>query len=452
MSGSAKTCTHDEGPRHRGARRSPRMTLRIGVAGLGTVGTGVLRLLAANAELIAARAGRPIVVTAVAARDRNRDRGLPLDGIHWLDDPSQLATDPAVDVVVELIGGSDGAALALAQAALAHGRPFVTANKALIAVHGAALAAAAEASGAPLAFEAAVAGGIPVIKALREGLAGNRISRVAGILNGTCNYILTAMRDQKREFGDVLAEAQALGYAEADPSFDIDGVDTAHKLTILAALAFGRPVGFGAVHVEGIRRVTALDIAFAEELGYRIKLLGIARQVGDGVEARVHPCMVPATASIARVDGVFNAVVAEGDAVGRIMLEGRGAGAGPTASAVVADLIDLARRRYTPSWGAALATLGPANPLPMDAHTGAYYLRLMVIDRPGVIADVTAVLRDHGVSLGSLLQHGRSPGEAVPVVLVTHDTQEASMRAALARIAALDAVLEPPALIRIEPG
>jgi homoserine dehydrogenase len=434
------------------SRRTPLVTLRVGLAGLGTVGGGVLRLLRDNAELITARAGAPIVVTAVSARDRLRDRGVSLEGLRWLDDPIALATDPAVDVVVELIGGAHGPARALADATIAHGRPLVTANKALIAVHGAALARAAEATGAPLAFEASVAGGIPIIKALREGLAGNRISRVAGILNGTCNYILTAMREHKREFADVLAEAQALGYAEADPSFDIDGVDTAHKLAILAGLAFGGPVAFDAVHVEGIRHVSALDIAFADELGYRIKLLGIARQVGAGVEARVHPCMVPESASLARVDGVFNAVVAEGDFVGRIMLEGRGAGAGPTASAVVADLIDLARGHRTPSWGAALATLGPITTLPIDAHVGAYYLRLMVIDRPGVIADVAAVLRDHGVSLGSLLQHGRSPGEAVPVVLVTHDTQEAAMRAALNRIAALDAVLEPPALIRIEPG
>jgi homoserine dehydrogenase len=323
-------------------------------------------------------------------------------------------------------------------------------------VHGALLAATAEASGVPLAFEAAVAGGIPVIKALREGLAGNRISRIAGILNGTCNYILTQMRERGREFAEVLADAQKLGYAEADPSFDIDGVDAAHKLAILAALAFGRPVAFDAVYVEGIRRISALDIAFATELGYRIKLLGIARQAdGDpehGISARVHPCMVPHTAPIARVDGVFNAVVAEGDFVGRVMLEGRGAGAGPTASAVVADLVDLARNRLTPVWGAAGDSLSSVPSVPMSTHVGAYYLRLMVVDRPGVIADVTAVLRDSGISLESMLQRGRSPGEAVPVVLVTHETQESAMRAALERIAGLDAVLEAPTLIRIEEG
>ena len=426
--------------------------LSVGVAGLGTVGAGVLRLLRDNADVVTARAGRPVAVTAVSAHDRGRDRGVPLTGLRWYDDPVALVTDAAVDVVVEVIGGSEGPGRALVEAALAAGKPVVTANKALLAVHGAALAAAAERAGVPLAFEAAVAGGIPVIKALREGLAGNRITRVAGILNGTCNYILTVMRERGREFADVLAEAQKLGYAEADPAFDIDGIDAAHKLAILAALAFGRPVAFDAVYVEGIRRVSALDIAFAAELGYRIKLLGLARRTEAGIEARVHPCMVPQAAPIAQVDGVFNAVVAEGDFVGRVMLVGRGAGAGPTASAVVADLIDIARGRSTPVWGAASGALSDAPSVPMEAHVGATYLRLMVVDRPGVIADVTAVLRDQGISLESLLQRGRSPGEAVPVVLVTHETTEAAMRAALARIAALDAVLEDPAIIRIEPG
>ena len=426
--------------------------LSVAVAGLGVVGAGVLRLLRDNADVVAARAGRPVIVTAVSARNRNRDRGVPVAGLRWYNDPLAMVADEAVDVVVEVIGGSEGPGRAVVEAALAAGKPVVTANKALMAVHGAALAAAAERAGVPLAFEAAVAGGIPVIKALREGLAGNRISRVAGILNGTCNYILTVMRERGREFADVLAEAQKLGYAEADPSFDVDGIDAAHKLAILAALAFGRPVAFDAVHVEGIRHVSALDIAFAAELGYRIKLLGLARRTEAGIEARVHPCMVPQASPIARVDGVFNAVVAEGDFVGRIMLEGRGAGAGPTASAVVADLIDIARGRSTPVWGAASGALSDAPSVPMAAHVGAYYLRLMVVDRPGVIADVTAVLRDQGISLESMLQRSRSPGEAVPVVLVTHETRESAMRAALSRIAALDAVLENPALIRIEPA
>jgi homoserine dehydrogenase len=426
--------------------------LSVGLAGLGTVGAGLLKLLRDNAAVVTARAGRPIAVTAVAARDRTRDRGVPLTGLRWYDDPVALAADKAIDVVVEAIGGSEGPARALVTAALAAGKPVVSANKALLAVHGAELAASAERAGVVLGFEAAVAGGIPVIKALREGLAGNHITRVAGILNGTCNYILTVMRERGREFAEVLAEAQKLGYAEADPSFDIDGIDAAHKLAILAALAFGRPVAFDAVHVEGIRRISALDIAFAGELGYRIKLLGLARRTEAGIEARVHPCMVPQAAPIARVDGVFNAVVAEGDFVGRIMLEGRGAGAGPTASALAADLIDIARGRTTPVWGAASGALSDAPSVPMAAHVGTYYLRLMVVDRPGVIADVTAVLRDEGISLESMLQRGRSPGEAVPVVLVTHETREAAMSAALARIAALDAVLEDPAMIRIEPA
>ena len=424
--------------------------LAIGVAGLGTVGAGVLKLLRDNAGIIAARAGRPIAVTAVAARDRTRDRGVALDGLRWYEDPVALATDDTVDVVVELIGGSDGPAKGLVEAALAAGKPVVTANKALLALHGGALAEKAESAGVALAFEAAVAGGIPAIKGLREGLAANNIARVTGILNGTCNYILTCMRDQGREFADVLSEAQKLGYAEADPSFDIDGVDAAHKLAILAALAFGRPVDFGAVHVEGIRNVTALDIKLAEELGYRIKLLGIAQAVEGGISTRVHPCMVPVSHPIAVVDGVYNAVVAEGDFVGRVVLEGRGAGAGPTASAVVADLIDIARNRATPVWGASAAALSHIPSVPMDRHNGAYYLRLMVLDRPGVVAEITGVLRDHDISLESMIQRGRSPGEAVPIVLTTHDCQEASMRGALARIAALDSVLEPPALIRIE--
>jgi homoserine dehydrogenase len=412
----------------------------------------VLRILRDNADIVASHAGRPITVTAVSARDRGRDRGVKLDGLRWHDDPLGLAADPGVDVVVELIGGSEDPAHALVFAALAAGKPVVTANKALLARHGVALAEAAEKGGTTLGFEASVAGGIPVIKVLREGLAANRIRRVAGILNGTCNFILTSMRERGREFADVLAEAQKLGYAEADPSFDIDGVDAAHKLAILTALAFGRPVDFASVYVEGIRNVSALDITFAKELGYRIKLLGIARRTEAGIESRVHPCMVPEDSPLARVDGVYNAVVAEGDFVGRVMLEGRGAGAGPTASAVVADLIDIARGRAAPVWGAAVAQLSASAAVPMDAYAGAYYLRLMVVDRPGVIADVAGALRDSGVSLESMLQHGRAPGEAVPIVLVTHETRESQMRVAMDRIERLDSVLERPSLIRIEHG
>jgi len=426
--------------------------LAVGIAGLGTVGLGVVRLLRENADIVAARAGRPIEVTAVSARDRTRDRGEPLAQARWFDDPMALASEPGLDVLVEVIGGSGDPSRALVLSALRQGRPVVTANKALVACHGAELAAAAEQGGTTLAFEASVAGGIPVIKLLREGLAGNRISRVAGILNGTCNFIFTNMRERGREFADVLAEAQRLGYAEADPSFDIDGIDSAHKLAILAALAFGRPVRFADVHVEGIRHVSALDFSFARELGYRIKLLGIARRTEAGIESRVHPCMVPEGSPLARVDGVYNAVVAEGDFAGRLMLEGRGAGAGPTASAIVADLIDVARGRSAPLWGVESGALSDAPAVPMSAYVGAYYLRLMVVDRPGVIADVTCALRDSGVSLESMLQHGRSPGESVPIVLVTHETKESQMRAALDRIERLDSVLERPSLIRIELG
>ncbi len=423
----------------------------VGVAGLGTVGAGVLKLLHDNAQIIAARAGRPIVVRAVSARDRTRDRGVPMAGLRWHDDPVALAADPEVDVVVEVIGGSSGSAKALVEAAIAAGKPVVTANKALLAVHGADLAARAEKAQVPLAFEAAVAGGIPAIKALREGLAANNIARVAGILNGTCNYILTTMTEHGTDFADVLADAQRLGYAEADPSFDVDGIDAAHKLAILAALAFGRPVDFAAVHIEGIRHVSALDIDFARQLGYRIKLLGVARRSADGIETRVHPAMVPLESPLAQVDGVFNAVVAEGDFVGPVMLEGRGAGAGPTASAVAADLIDLARGRLTPVWGVANGALSNLKSLPIAAHYGAYYLRLMVVDRPGVIADVACALRDQGISLESVIQRSRAPGAAVPVVWVTHETTEASMLKALGQISALEAVVEPPTLIRIEP-
>ena len=426
------------------------MTLRIGLAGLGTVGGGVIKLLAARADSIAARAGQPIVVTAVSARSR-RERGFSIDGLIWHDDPVTLAADPNVDVVVELIGGSDGPAKALAEAAIAWGKPLVTANKALLAMHGAELAEAAEKAGVPLAYEAAVAGGIPVIKALREGLAGNQISRVAGILNGTCNYILTTMREEGRDFGDVLADAKKLGYAEADPSFDVDGIDAAHKLAILAGLAFGARIDFADVYIEGIRRVSDLDIAFAQELGYRIKLLGLAERNGAEISLRVHPAMVPVQHPIATVDGVFNAVQLEGDFSGPVFLRGRGAGEGPTASAVVADLIDIARGIRIPVWGQAAATLARAEIMPMAAHEGAYFLRLMVVDQPGVLADVTAILRDHGISLESMLQHGRKPGEAVPIVLVTHETSEEAVNAALARIEKLPSVLEAPALIRIEP-
>ena len=424
--------------------------LRVGIAGLGTVGGGVLKLLDDNAELLGQRCGRKLVVSAVSARDHAKNRGVDLKSATWHADAATLAADPKVDVVVELIGGSDGAAKKLCEAAIAAGKHVVTANKALLAVHGAKLAAAAESKGVVLAFEAAVAGGIPIVKALREGLAANRVKRVYGILNGTCNYILTTMRESKREFADVLAEAQKLGYAELDPAMDVDGVDAAHKLALLAALAFGAEVDFKGVYVEGIRHVSAQDIDFAATLGYRIKLIGQARLTDNGLEQRVTPTMVPLDSPIAHTEGVFNAVVVEGDFVGTTLFQGRGAGAGPTASAVVADLIDIARGRSAAAFSVPAKDLKKYSAAPMSRHRGAYYIRLMVKDRPGVIADVTAALRDQRVSLESMLQRARSPEEAVPVVLVTHETEEAAMTRALATIAKLDTVTEPPRMIRIE--
>ena len=424
--------------------------LKIAVAGLGTVGAGTLQVLERQAELLAQRAGRRIVVAAVSARDRRRDRGVGLSAVRWYEDAAAMAADPEIDVVVELIGGADGIARHVLDTALDHGKHVVTANKALMAHHGTRLAARAEEKGVVLSFEASVAGGIPVIKGLREGLAGNRLERVYGILNGTSNYILTTMRETAPEFAEVLGEAQKLGYAEADPSLDIDGIDAAHKLAILASVGFGRPVDLGGVYAEGIRHVSRLDVDFAEELGYRIKLLGIARLSEEGLEQRVLPCMVPRATPIAAVEGVYNAVVAEGDFVGRVVLQGRGAGAFPTASAVAADLVDIAAGRRSAPFGIPTADLRDIPGVPIERHQGAYYIRLMVVDQPGVIADVAAALRDEHVSMESMIQRGRAPGEAVPVVLTTHVTVEAAMRRALKKIEALDTVLEPPHMIRIE--
>ena len=424
--------------------------LRLGIAGLGTVGGGVVRMVQQHGDLLATRCSRPMQITAISARDKSRDRGLDLGAFTWHDDPVDLARSDEIDVLVELIGGNEGPAKLAVEAAIANGKDVVTANKALIAHHGTALGRTAEAQGVALNYEAAVAGGIPIVKAMREGLAGNSFSRVYGILNGTCNYILSAMRDSGRDFSDVLDEAQALGYAEADPAFDVDGVDAAHKLAILTSLAFGCPVNLDAVHIEGIRQVSAVDIEFATELGYRIKLLAIARLTAHGVERRVHPCMVAEGTSIAHVDGVFNAVVAEGDFIDRVLFEGRGAGEGPTASAVLGDLVDIGRNIRLPAFSVPAEALQALQPAPMDSHVGPYYVRLSVLDRPGVIADISAILRDEHISIGSMLQHGRDPGEAVTVVLITHENEEAAMGRAMALIGGLEAVLEEPKIIRIE--
>ncbi len=419
------------------------------MAGLGTVGAGTVKLLADQAENLHLRSGKEIRVTAISARDRNKDRGVDLSGMTWHDNAADLATDPEVDVVAEMIGGSDGIAKQTVDAAIANGKHVVTANKALLALHGTELAKAAENAGVTIAFEAAVAGGIPIVKAIREGLAANGLSRVYGILNGTSNYILSEMRQTGKDFEVVLKEAQDLGYAEADPSFDVDGVDAAHKLAILTSLAFGCEVNFDGVYVEGIRHVSPLDIQFAEELGYRIKLLGIARLTDKGVEQRVHPCMVPLNAPIAHIEDVFNAVVADGDYVDTTMYEGRGAGEGPTSSAVVADLVDIARGHDVSTFSVPADKLRRIDTAPMSAHIGSYYARMMVVDRPGVFAEVAGALRDNNVSMEQVLQHGRSASEAVPVVLTTHETDEASMLATLDAIEKSEAVVEPPRMIRI---
>ncbi|CAA7612917.1 homoserine dehydrogenase [Magnetospirillum sp. UT-4] len=423
--------------------------LRIAIAGLGTVGGGTVQLLHDHAALLEARAGRKLELVACAALAKPDD--LPLDGVPFFADARAMAAEADYDVLVELIGGAGGIALEVVKTALGRGRSVVTANKAMIAHHGVELARLAEDKGAAIGFEASVGGGIPIIKSLREGLAGNRVTKVMGILNGTCNYILTTMRDQGRDFADVLAEAQRLGYAEADPGFDIDGIDTAHKLAILASLAFAMPVDIDRVSCEGIRHVSALDIRYADELGYRIKLLGVAQMGEDGaVETRVYPAMVPLSFPLAHVNGVFNAVVTEGDFVGRTVLEGRGAGARPTASAVVSDLMDIARGRTTPTFGVLVAALAERPKASSGSHHSAFYIRLMVRDEPGVFADIAAALRDEKVSMEQIIQRGRAPDEVVPVVMTMHETDEAAMMRAIDRIAALPAVAEPPRLIRIE--
>ncbi len=424
--------------------------LKIAIAGLGTVGAGTVNLLRKQAETLNTRAGRAITVAAVSARDQNKDRSVDLSGIQWFTDADTMAREAGADVVVELIGGSEGIAKAVCETALGSGRHVVTANKALLAHHGMDLARLAEKSGVSLHYEAAVAGGIPIIKSLREGLAANDVKRISGILNGTSNYIMTRMREESLDFGAVLKDAQDLGYAEADPGFDIDGVDAAHKLAILASVAFGAEINFGAVHTEGIRHISLMDVQFADELGYRIKLLGIAARTLTGIEQRVHPCLVPKAAAIANVEYAFNAVEVECNFADTIIHVGPGAGPGPTASAVVADLVDIARGHETPVFGAPTSSLSAIPTIPMEQHFGAYYVRLMVVDRPGVFADIATILRDHEVSMESVLQRGRAPGEPVPLVMTMHETLEANINTAFTEIATLDAVVGEPCLIRIE--
>lgn len=427
--------------------------LRLGIAGLGTVGCGVLDLLKAQAKLVDARAGRPIEVVAVSARNPKKDRGHDLASLKWFDDPVKLAAAD-LDVFVELIGGEGNPAKSAVETALTSGKHVVTANKALLAHHGAKLARLAEEHGVMLNFEASVAGGIPVVKAIREGLTGNRILRVFGILNGTCNYILTKMANEGRSFTDVLKEAQALGYAEADPTFDVGGFDTAHKLAVLTALAFAVEPNLPAIAIEGIEAITLDDIRNAGDMGYKIKLLGVAVSTGEGIEQRVHPTLVPKGSPVADTDGVFNAVVLRGDFAGDLMMEGRGAGAHPTASAVVADIVDIARNNTRPAFGIPAKDLAPYRAAPEKAHEGGFYVALELHDRPGAVAAIARILADEEISIESIVQHGtRTKDEkraTAPFILITHNTLVTAMRSALARIERDGHVAAKPRMIRIE--
>lgn len=431
--------------------------LRIALAGLGTVGTGVIRLLQENAALIAARAGRPIMVSCVSARDRSRDRGVDLSGFAWEDDMTALAGRDDVDVVVELVGGSDGPALTLARKTLGGGKALVTANKAMIAHHGMELARLSETNRVALRFEAAVAGGIPVVKGLREGAAANAIERIYGILNGTANYILSTMEATGADFASTLKEAQALGYAEADPTFDIEGVDAAHKLSILAAIAFGTVVDFPSVACEGISRVRAADIAQADALGYVIRLIGMADiEDNDGTSGllqTVQPCLVPKDHPLAHVTGATNAVVAEGNFAGRLLFQGAGAGDGPTASAVVADLIDIARGDSGVPFSVPVEALVAMAPAQTGHRTGQTYLRFTVTDRPGVLAEITAAMRDAEVSIESLIQQGRANnGGEVLVAMVTHDGPEGAVTKAIELLRDSASLTAPPLVMQIIAG
>ncbi len=432
-------------------------TLRVGIAGLGTVGASVARLLARQEQSLIARTGRAIKVTGVSARDAGKDRGVDFGDARWHDDPVALARSSDIDLFVELIGGDEGPARESVEAALTAGKSVVTANKALLAKHGMTLAALAEKHKAALAFEASVAGGIPIVKTLREGLAGNSINRVYGILNGTCNYILTRMEQEGLDFATCLTEAQRLGYAEADPTFDIGGFDTAHKLAILTSLAFGTAVDAAAVSVEGIETVTLADLRAAEELGFRIKLLGVAQRTEAGIEQRVHPTMVRKTAAIAEVMGVTNAVTIDADAVSELTLVGPGAGGEATASAVVADIADISRGIRTTPFGLPVAKLTPATAIEMGRHEGGYYVRLDAQDRPGAAAVIATKMAERGISLESIVQRGGRDArkgsdkpKTLPVVLITYATTERLVREALADVVAAGVVADKPQVIRIE--
>ncbi|ODT49174.1 homoserine dehydrogenase [Devosia sp. 63-57] len=432
--------------------------LRIGVAGLGNVGATLVRILQKDGAELTRKLGRQLQVVAVAARSRSRDRGIDISGLEWFDDPVALAKWDGIDLFVELIGGEDGPAFAAVKAALEIGRPVVTANKALLAKHGVTLAKMAEEAGAQLGFEAAVAGGIPVIKTLREGLGSARIAKVFGIMNGTCNYILTRMGNEGISFADCLKDAQALGYAEADPTFDVEGFDTAHKLSILATLCFGYEIAPDRMRIEGISRITQHDIQVAADLGYKIKLLGIAERTENGIEQRVHPTFVPKGSAIAGVDGVMNAVALETDHVHELLLAGPGAGGPPTASSVLSDILDIARGTRVPPLGVPSAELMPYHEAPMRAHPGGFYIRLSAKDVPGALAAIATRMGEKSISIDSVIQRSDLSAKAVAVdgsptrtvVMITQQTLESSVREALAEIAADGFIVGEPQLIRIE--
>ena len=422
--------------------------LRLGVAGLGTVGIGVVKIVRRNAALLQARTGRAVTISAISARDRSKDRGVSLKDYAWEDDPVALARRDDVDVFVELIGGDEGPAKAAVEAALATGKDVVTANKALLAMHGQALAEMAEAAGRQIRFEAAVAGGIPVIKALTEGLAANDITRVMGVMNGTCNYILTRMGTAGLTYEEAFAEADGLGYVEADPTLDVGGIDAGHKLTLLSAIAFGTRPDFGGIEIEGIDRVAIEDIRAAADMGYRIKLLGVAQRTGRGLEQRMQPCLVPDTSPLGQLQGGTNMVVIEGDAVGQIVLRGPGAGEGPTASAVMADVCDLARGLSLPVFGQPAKTLEAA-PRARSELPAPFYLRMGLLDKPGALAKVAAILGNAGVSIDRMRQYGHADTSA-PVLIVTHKTTRSAIDEALEAMRATDVVTEDPVALRIE--
>ncbi len=430
--------------------------LKVGLAGLGTVGASVVRLIESERAQLTARCGRPIEVVAVNARSKKKDRGIDISKMRWVSDPVELAVDPEIDVFVELMGGADGAAKDAVTVALRAGKSVVTANKALLAKHGVALAEIAEKQKVALNFEASAAGAIPVVKTLREGLAGNSIARVYGILNGTCNYMLTRMEREKLSFEECLKEAQRLGYAEADPSFDIEGHDTAQKLSILASLTFGTKVDPAAIYVEGITSITTADLEAADELGYRIKLLGVAVKTDKGIEQRVHPTMVRKDSAIAQVMGVTNAVTIDADGIAPITLVGPGAGGMATASAVVSDIADIARGSRVAPFGRPVSKLISSKKLPMQRHEGGYYIRLLAVDKPGTAATIAKRLAQHNISMESIVQrHIRPPPEPgrrtpVPVILITYATTEDAVRKALAAVKRDRVISGEPQLIRIE--